>query len=168
MSLFSKKSKAVAKAPAEPKFPTRFDANNPLYPILGHRGHDDLRSVIDDFSEGTDNFYDFSFVCGPKLEEKKGKKKLKQGIENFGAKDAGEIYLVEDSTVFGSCKKGFLIADDGIYLVDQDGTADYYDWSRFDEAKLSHSDSELSIDSHQFITQQAQMLGSLLESLQDR
>ena len=139
MSLFSKKSKP--KPPAQPKFEDRLDINNNHYPILGNRGHNDVASVIRDFDEGTRTIYDLSFVCGQDFDTKKGN---------------------------GGYKQGFLIADDGIYFVDNDDVADFYSWDRFDRATITHTYENLSIDSHLFITQEAQMLSSLLESLQDK
>ena len=166
MSLFSRKSKA--EPPAQPKFEDRLDVNNNHYPILGNRGHDDVASVIHDFDEGTRTIYELGFVCGQDFETKKGKKKLEQGRVNFKATDAKNIYLVAGCSWLGGYKQGFLIADDGIYFTDNDDVSDFYSWDRFDRATITHSYEDLSIDNHKFITQEAQMLSFLLESLQDK
>ncbi len=166
MSLFSKKSKP--KQPEKPKFETRIDSNDNLYPLLGPRGHDDLESVINDFDEVTRCYREFNFVCGPDFETKKGKKKLEQGCENFGAMGAGKIYFVAACTVLGNYKRGFLIAEDGFYFVDNDGTPGHYSWEQYDAATVRHSYTDIKIEDHQFLTAEAEMLGSLLESLQNK
>lgn len=61
-----------------------------------------MASVVNDFAEGTRTVYDLSFVCGPDLEGKEGKRKLQQGRQNFGATGAAEIYLVADCTLLVS------------------------------------------------------------------
>ena len=87
---------------------------------------------------------------------------------NFKATDAKNIYLVAGCSWLGGYKQGFLIANDGVYFVDNDDVADFYSWDRFDRATITHTYENLSIDNHLFITQEAQMLSSLLESLQDK
>lgn len=83
---------------------------------------------------------------------------------------AGEpMYLANDTTIFGSGKKGFACCKTGIYLNDEDNSKRHIPWDKFKDCRLSvegNAGGKLLIDRNGFITQDKVILRDMLEDIQ--
>lgn len=62
-------------------------------------------------------------------------KKYSIARRNFNIPDEDDIFLIYDSTVFGSCEKGFAICTSGIYYCQN--VRGYLDWAQFSKQNIT-------------------------------
>lgn len=79
-----------------------------------------------------------------------------------------DVYLANDTTIFGSGKKGLACCTTGIYLNDEYNNARYISWEDFAhcDVRAEHGPDRLCIDSDEFITQDWHILYELLSDIQ--
>lgn len=128
----------------------------------------DPETFFDDFANELDADDDYDFLIGIDLETDKGRKKIKAATKYFNIDNDEEIYLILDSTIFGSCKTGFACCESGIYMMDEDGDECYLAWEDFADADLEKQGTKLLISNSPFITtpQSATVLFSTFRRLQ--
>lgn len=134
----------------------------------------DLRQFFQSFYEGLDN--------EDRMELGKGfcfagflqthKKKEAQARQHFfrGEDSAQPIYLVRDTTMFGSGKKGLAVMDQGIFYNDDGDNDGKLEWDEFAQAKFRRSSGRIEINDGDpcFITDEdsARILVKCLKKLQ--
>ena len=94
-------------------------------------------------------------------------KHAKAARKHFNIPDSDNIYLVYDSTLFGSCKKGFALTSSGLYI--NDDAEVILHWDAFKNAKIV-SDNCLYINDLHFATngRTGNELCTLLEEIQEQ
>lgn len=106
---------------------------------------------------------DSSVTASPYIKETKVWQKAQK---NLGIPIEEEVYLIFDTTVFGTCKKGFAICSSGLYLRGEaSGRSQHFTWEYYKTADIYGKDA-LVIGNASFITSDelvAQMLGLLKE-----
>lgn len=130
----------------------------------------DIEQFFDDFASTLDENEDYEFFIGTDFESGKGPSKLDGARKYFGVEDDEDIYLVLDTTMFGSCKVGFACAESGIYMKDEDGDQCFLSWEDLPESELEVEGNRLTIQGSPFITMptEADMLFELLCDLQNQ
>lgn len=79
-----------------------------------------------------------------------GHAKYKSAINNFNLDVKNEIFMIYDESIWGNCKKGFLVTYQGIYHK-QKNSVGFISWDEFKTLKLS-AGLVLSIGSLDFAT----------------
>lgn len=129
----------------------------------------DFEEFFDDFASELNEDDEYEFFVGTDLETAKGKTKIEGAKKYFGVEDDEDIYLVLDTTVFGSCKVGLACCTSGIYMKDEDGDQCFLNWEDFASCELEVDGGRLTICNSPFITQatEAELLYDLFDELQD-
>lgn len=129
----------------------------------------DLEEFFDDFATELDADESYEFFVGTDLETTKGRSKIAGSRKYFGVEDDEEVFLVLDTTLFGSCKVGLACCTSGIYMKDEDGDQCFLNWEDFSECELERDGGKLYVDGSPFITQsaEAELLFDLFDELQD-
>ena len=77
-------------------------------------------------------------------------KKYYNAIVNFVIDTKEQVFFIYDTTVFGSCKRGFAICSSGIYGCDNDSEKFYISWNEFKITPYKKSLLELQIGNRKF------------------
>lgn len=62
--------------------------------------------------------------------------KYSSAIANFNISFGTEIYMIYDETILGTCKKGFVVCNQGIYYKQRNNVG-YISWNDFKDLRLS-------------------------------
>ncbi|MCX4376244.1 zinc ribbon domain-containing protein [bacterium 1xD8-6] len=87
---------------------------------------------------------------GNPLNEKNSKKYYK-AVVNFVIDVGEEVYLIYDTTTFGSCKQGFSICSTGIYGCDDNNRKFYISWETFKTISYRKTLLNFKIENRGFI-----------------
>lgn len=133
------------------------------------RGELDLEEFFEAFARKIGPKESYEFFVGNGLKTGKGKTKIDGSRKYFGVEDDEDVYLVLDTTIFGSCKVGFACCTSGIYMKDEDGDQCFFNWEDFSECELEREGGNLRIGGCPFITQsaEAELLYDLFDELQE-
>lgn len=113
----------------------------------------DVEGFFDDFLDELENTdADREFSVARELRRGKGRQRLEHAIKYFEIDDDVDVYLVLDTTIFGSGKVGFAIAYDGFYCRDEDGDVAYLDWDDFEDAEIEVEGNNLTVSGYKFIS----------------
>lgn len=72
--------------------------------------------------------------------------------EHFAIPADEEVWLILDTTIFGSCKVGFALCGDGMHYRDEHGERGRLGWKRFASCTLADDDGTLLVDGKHFVT----------------
>jgi hypothetical protein len=112
----------------------------------------DLEGFFDDFYDEVRRNGDREYSVARELNVGKGATRLEHARKYFEIDNDVDVYLVLDTTIFGSGKVGFAIGDDGFYCRDEDGDVSYLDWDDFDDCDIEVDGSKLTIAGYSFIS----------------
>lgn len=78
-----------------------------------------------------------------------------------------KVRLILDASIFGTCKAGFALCDQGgLYFRDDRGQCGHMDWKDFKNAQLACNSTLFAIGDHRFLCRNGQYLGQLLLQIQ--
>ena len=128
----------------------------------------DLEGLFDDFARELDEDDSYEFLIGCDLESPKGQSKIQAATKYFEIEDDEDVYLVLDTTMFGSCKVGFACCTYGIYMKDDDGDMAFLNWEDYADCELERDGGTITIGGHPFIStpDSAKALYPMLRKLQ--
>ena len=69
----------------------------------------------------------------------------------FGVPKGDAVWLILDTTLFGSCKVGFALCTSGMYAHDERGEDARLSWQKVAKAVLEDDDGTLVVDGNRFI-----------------
>ena len=81
----------------------------------------------------------------------------------FGIPRDDDVYLILDTTIFGSCKVGLAITTTGLCMKDEDGAARVIDWDEFEDVRFTYDDGTLEIDGSQFFSTDGDYIFDILD-----
>lgn len=114
------------------------------------RGEVSLDEFFNDFYRQVRRDDDREFSVGPELESGQGEKRARNARRYFDIDGNPDMYLVLDTTIFGSGKVGFAICEDGWYCKDEEGDVGYLNWEDFDDCRIEVDGSELTVAGYKF------------------
>lgn len=118
---------------------------------------------VDDDSDLSDAYF------AERLEDNRAK--IKAAVEHFDIDDddADSVYMVVDTTIFGSCKVGYAVTCSGLYMVDEDGDSAFIDWDEYEECDIERDGGRLEIGGHPFImsSDEARIVARVMRDLKD-
>ena len=85
-------------------------------------------------------------LWGPKVS-----KKEEAARKYFGIPKDDKVWLILDTTLFGSCKVGFALCTSGMHAHDERGKDMHLSWQRFVNATLDNDGNTLVVDGKRFI-----------------
>lgn len=85
-------------------------------------------------------------LWGPKVS-----KKEEAARKYFGIPKDDKVWLILDTTLFGSCKVGFALCTSGMHAHDERGKDMHLSWQRFIHATLDNDGNTLVVDGKRFI-----------------
>lgn len=119
----------------------------------------DIPGIIDDvLRDNEDDLVDTTWGDGVEDSEEDAR-------NHFKIPSDAEVYMILDTTLFGSCKKGLALCDTGLHLRDEDGDRFSADWDEFEDVSFEFEDDELDIDGHKFFTPDAAYVFNVLDQL---
>lgn len=94
---------------------------------------------------------DSSMLIRGKIYVPSGNAKLQKMKKNFGVSDEEKIFMILDSSMFGSCKVGLAISMRGIILKDgSNSNTVWLDWERFKTATVKKGVTSIKVNASDF------------------
>lgn len=126
-----------------------------------------FQDAYDEYVDDEDDLSDAYFA--ERLEDNTDK--IAQAVSHFDIDDddAENVYFVLDTTIFGSCKKGFAVTVSGIYMVDEDDDSAFIDWDDYNDCDIKRSGGTVTIGGHPFIMSdsEARIVARIMRDLKD-
>ena len=85
-------------------------------------------------------------LVGPKVSKKEAAAR-----KYFGIPKGDEVWLILDTTLFGSCKVGFALCTSGMHAHDERGKDAHLSWQKVATATLEDDSGTLVVDGKRFV-----------------
>ncbi len=123
-------------------------------------GEFDLEGIIEDVMDASDASAN-DIRWGNRVDEKEGAAR-----KFFGIPRDDDVYMILDTTLFGSCKVGLALCTSGICMKDEDGTVRSIGWGEFGNGMdFSYESGTLVIDGSKFFSSDGECVNDVLEQV---
>ena len=120
----------------------------------------DLSGIVEDVMDSS-GVTPGSTVWGDSLSEKED-----DARQHFAIPRDDEVFLVLDTTLFGSCKVGLALTTSGVCMRDEDGAVRRVEWYELrDGADFSYGGGTLTIDDSKFFSADGEYIYKILNEV---